>query len=477
MNELATTAPAYTSSWSVAKPRFNWLLIGLWLSLFLIRGFLYLALIPPWQAPDEPTSVELLLTMQARGRLVSIPDMDLDVQRIITSSMVRGDYWKYGYGRNPGGAAPIFEQIWPGRTQLNRPPLYQLLLLPGAYATASWPIEARLYVFHALSLLMVAGTALSVLSVGRTFAGELPALPWVVAALAMFHPQLTLIGVSVNSDNFAGLVGSLVFLVLLKLFRDGLSWRRVVLLAGLIAMGIWTKRTTFFLLPTVIIALLVLLGAQWRRLQAYHRRRIGLVGGAVGIAFGGLLFTPLAPTIVRTVSFNFFDYQLAGRFGQFVAQLQNPQMPFGTWFATAVMFLNRTFWADVGWHRGVLPPIFNALLLGFVASSWLAALALTDRLRRRWQPWQRNFLLICWIGLGLNLVQTFIHFFTYAEIGLPHGRYLFPSFVPIMLLIALGVCGWWPHRWTKWGSTVVLLFAMSFDLYAIFGLILPAFYG
>lgn len=461
----------------------RWLLLGLWLCCFLIRGVLYLALMPPWQAPDEPTSVELMLTILDRGRLISPADADADIQRAIVASMERSDFWKYGIGRVPTRSDALFEDIWTNRSQLHRPPLYALLLLPAARLVADWPLENQLYLFHAISLVLVSITVGVAVLVGWSFAAEFPALPWVLPALVALHPQLTLIGVSVSSDNLAGVIGALVFWMLLRVARDGLSWRRSLLLLLLLALGFWTKRTTLFLVPTVACGLALPLyragSRRWRQTEPRARRRTALIAGGASLGLIGLLLlSPLGATLLRLANSYLFDN--AAQWRLYVLSQYLLDLPFALWpwLRQNLLFLNRTFWADVGWHRGVLPASVSLSLLALTALAWLGSIAVVTRSWQRIPSWQRQFIAICWIGLGLCLSQTLLSYLiTPTAVALAQGRYLFPVFVPIMALIALGLSGWWRRSWRGYLAPVVIIAAAAFDIYTLVGLLLPAFYS
>jgi hypothetical protein len=461
----------------------RWLLLGLWLCCFVIRGLLYLALMPPWQAPDEPTSVELTLTMLDRGRLVSPADASPTIQRAIIASMERTNFWAYGIGHEPSSPDAGFNDIWPNRSQLHRPPLYALLLLPIARLTSDWPLEQQLYLFHVVSLLLVTITVSVAGLIGWAFAAELPALPWVLPALAALHPQLALIGVSVSSDNLAGLIGALVFWLLLLVARNGLSWRRGLLLLGLLALGFWTKRTTLFLLPTalcgVLPALYVNSVRRWRRSDGQARRRAALLAGGGGLGLIALLtLSPLGATLLRLCNSYFFDNAAQWRLFVFTEYLRALPFALGPWLRQNVLFMNRTFWADVGWHRGVLPDALALTLLALTLLAWLSSIVVAARSWRRMPGWQRQFIVVCWIGLILCLSQTLLSYLiTPPAVALAQGRYLFPVFMPIMFLIAVGLSGWWRTRWRRTLTMALIVAAVGFDVYTIVGLLLPAFYS
>lgn len=469
---IVIVAPRRVAS-AVRAMRVSWLIPALWIGLVLVRGLLYTALIPPWQSPDEPTSVELLLTMHRLGRTVSPADTDLDIQREITLSMRQYEFWRWGIGAYPATYAPAFAEIWGGRTQLNRPPLYHILLLPAAALTADLPIDQRLYIFHLCSLLLTAATIGATLTIGRAFDRQIPGFGLTLAALAALHPQLMIIGTSVNSDTLAALIGALVFLVLLAIMRDGLSWRRALLLIGLLLAGLFTKRTTVFLVPTACVALLPNLRAFVTHQARAHRRRLfALIGAAAVLSLIGLLLTP---AIVHALNSYLFDWGAQRRWLVLIQTLIDPSRWSAAWIVPATRFLNRTFWAEAGWHRAVLPFPIQETLLYITGLGWLLSLIVLLFRRSMLLPWQRRFAWICWLGTLLCLGQTMAQ----AVTGLgdfPQGRYLFPALVPMLALIALGLCGLVARTWQRGVAVAALIAMLALDSYVLLVLI-PRTFG
>src|SRR3982750_2156444 len=134
-------------SWRDRWAKSNSLILIMWTSVFMLHALVYLALIPPWQAPDEPSSFEILLTMETRNRFVSSNDAVPEIQREIVESMERNRFWDFGgYGsRLKPDQTRNFRNVWYyNSSQLKGPRIYHLLLLPLAKLTTRWSIEARL---------------------------------------------------------------------------------------------------------------------------------------------------------------------------------------------------------------------------------------------------------------------------------------------------------------------------------------------
>ena len=90
-----------------------WRLPALLAALTLLHSLLYLALLPPWQTPDEPTVFEYAALIGQLGRVPTSTDRDLALERRIADSLTRQHFFEYLLGHPP--SAP---SCWE-RMQLN----------------------------------------------------------------------------------------------------------------------------------------------------------------------------------------------------------------------------------------------------------------------------------------------------------------------------------------------------------------------
>lgn len=451
------------------------LITVVWTSVFLLHALTYLFLIPPWQAPDEPTSVELLLTMQARNRLVTPGDASPEIQREIIASMERNRFWEFGgYGGRPlSDEDRNFRTIWSCcDTQLNRPPLYQLLLLPAAKLTARWPIERRLRLLRFLTILMSALTVAVVVRMACELVEINPAIPWIFPAFVALSPQFAYSSATFNADNLAALLGSLLFWRLLRALRYGITAMALGEFALLVVLGFGTKRTFLLAVPAVLFAL------TWQAIVAYRSRKKDLrlklafaVGGGLAALF--ILVATLSALRARVLSLVWryvFINAPARRLNVF-QQVSEQNLTIASWLQRNIVFLNRSFWGSYGWHTVQVAPLISNLLLVLIAGSWLSAFIWLLWRRRALPAWGVRFLYACVFGGIAAILLTVVG--TPPEV-LPQGRYLFPGMAPIFLLMTIGICGWLPkHRAFLGGTIVAGLLAL--DLYAIFGVVIPAF--
>lgn len=462
--------------WNIRALHARWLLVGVWVSLFLLRCLIYLALTPPWQAPDEPTSIELLLTIESRGRLVSPADTDIEIQREIVASMQRARYWDLGgYGYAPKVPNAAFDDVYACcGTQLHRPPLYHLLMLPAAGLTEGWPLEQRLIVLRAANILLGMITVVLVTLISYDLAAVHRALPLVMPALIAFHPQFTYISTIFNSDNLITLIGALFFFVLLRAMQRGLTLRRLLLLAGLIGLGFFTKRTVIFLAPALGIAMLGRLLELWRGYGQAARRWLLGVGGAAVLVLSAVAAIPALRLAAYDFTSRFLFFSDPLLYLNFLREgFFAPNVSMWGWFGTSLLFLNQSFWGSYAWHQVFIPGALQRMLLGCVVVTWLLALLWTALRRRQFPAWARGYIWLCALSIAVALVVTLLN--APAPV-LPQGRYLFLLLIPIALLMAVGAVSWWPRRWTLYGVGLVWVALMALDLYTLSAVFIPGFY-
>lgn len=459
-----------------AWPRKSWTIIVIWSSVFVLHALAYLAIIPPWQAPDEPTSFELLLTMEARNRFVNLDDAIPEIQQEIIASMERNRFWDVGgYGGRPlTDDDRDFRTIWSCcYTQLNRPPLYHLLLLPVAKLTTGWPIDQRLRLLRLMTILLSAMTVAVVARIGHELAEVHPAIRWILPAFVSLSPQFAYMSATFNSDNLAALLGSLVFWRILRLLRDGITVGSLAELTLLVVLGIGTRRTTLLVVPALLCALI------WRFIVTRRERKrdtgskfpIALGGGLAALCLVIAAVPALRSTILHLIGQYVFKDDPAGAL-TLLQQISAQQLTIWSWLGRNIEFLNHSFWGSFGWHAVRIAPPLGHLLLALLVLSWISALIWLVRSRGLLPHWGLRFAWVCVFAVVVTVPAVVIG--TPPEV-LPQGRYLFPVIVPIFLLATIGICSRLPGRrgWLSVGVVVSALLAL--DVYSIWAVVMPAY--
>lgn len=231
--------------------------LALLLVLTITRGIAYVLVIPPWQTPDEPSHFAYVRFVAQNHCLPAFERIPVGEE--ILASMPHFDFWTLRY---QALGPPLSDEGTEFRIASRHPPLYYLL---GTFLLLPFKGEESICQLYLLRLISVLMGALTVMVAFRAtkmlFPGD-PVLPLTVSAFIAFLPMHSFMSASVNNDNLAELIGSLLIYSLLRIIRDGISSLKGLGLTILLVAGYFTKRTTFFAIPLVVMTVPVYL---WTR--------------------------------------------------------------------------------------------------------------------------------------------------------------------------------------------------------------------
>jgi len=415
-------------------------ILALLLALSLIRGVLYSAITPPWQAPDEPGHFQYVAFLLRYHRLPTRQDVAAEewLSTQVYASMREFDFWAR---RAHTAAPPALEEKY--GVAVGHPPLYYLLgaLLLTPFSRCD--LVTQLHILRLGSVLLGTLTVLvAYLTAQALFPGD-AFWPLTVPAFIAFLPMHTFITGSVNNDSLAELLVSWAIYSLLRILKDGLSWRRAMSVACLLALGLLTKRTTTFAIP--LAALTILLYC----VRAKPRCIWLLIASAIGLGLWALtLQSPISnlhPRPSITLSF---------------------------------LLTFASFWADFGWMNVPLDVGWYAILAVLSLLSLCGLGLFAVRVVRGTEPletWQRRALLMLLLAVLLIFTQTFgliivrgIH---------QQGRYLFPALIPLAVFFTLGLQEWVPARHRSVFPLALVLGLFVLDSISLCCYIIPHFYG
>jgi len=220
----------------------------------LLLGSLYIAVVPPWQAPDEPGHYEYARLWAQEGHFPQQPNLPL--QRRIIAALDQHHFWQWTGQSHPDPLPSRFAQnpfLRRSAEQVgDEKPLYYL---PLAYAyrllPAHTPPTRELYVGRVYSLWLYAFLLLTTAMVAYKLWPKEPLLRYGLPAALLLSPMPLFIGSSLNSDNLANLAGTLFFAVAFLSLRRLRRWQWLAL--PLLLLLAWlSKRTTLFLWPTAL---------------------------------------------------------------------------------------------------------------------------------------------------------------------------------------------------------------------------------
>lgn len=447
--------------------RQGWLLFLL-LALTLVRGLIYVAVIPPWQSPDEPFHL-----LSARSALLqgapNAADQWEQLKAETAASLCEFRFWEQVV-HVPAERCPQAIESHPPRGLaalapiVPRAPTYYMLALP-LRLVSGYPITLQLYWARLFSVLVNLAVVATAFGVGRLLfpddAFGRPLLPMII----VFLPQHTAIMAAVNDGNPAELWSCLAIYFWVRGIVKGFSWRGLFLVTLFTALAAVSKPTTYFLVPPLLV---LLIGYGWRRLQGWWRLApLGAVGCLIaGLALASERFRhPLALFI-----------SLLNAEGEGLAEGSLEHLP------TALFETFRGFWAVLGWTS---LPVSDAWAISLLI---LAILSVSGLLRLGWCFWRnrpRNAAILA-VGLTSLLFSACVIFslaimlIVFAsspdQYGLYESRYLFPAIIPIVGLLVIGWRQWLPAGWRREGLVAVTALFFVFDTAVWVAYALPFFY-
>ena len=438
-----------SKAWLISPQR-----IGLYLAILaFLHGLVYLALTPPWQAPDEPQHFQYVRFLLDERRLPNFQDetVDTPLTEEVRQSMIQFDFWTWR-ARSTVPPTLMYRVAW------SHPPLYYILAAVALAPFPSLDVTAQLYIVRLFSLTL---TALTVWVAYQSMRSLFPDSPTLAAAVPLFIallPMHAFLGSSVNNDALAELTATVVIGLLIEISRRGFTWQRGAWLAVGLAAALLTKRTVFFLVPLAAIALLIVLSPRTRRWSA--------LAGALAI------FALLA-----------IAFQYPGSYlGRLLRLAENvlhlPTLPGLADLALWGVLLFTTFWGNFGWATVQLDIAWYGLLLIVTAISGIGWVKLAWNWRRclsALAPWQRWAGAMCALAV-LSVLAQMVALILAGGIH-QQARYLFPAIAPIALFLVLGWGTWVPGRWQGRALGIGAALLVIFDLATLAAYQLPFYYG
>ena len=281
------------------------------------------------------------------------------------------------------------------------------------------------------------------------------------AALVAFNPQFLYLSGAVNNDIPAALCGAAVLLVCVRIARRGPSPRADVTLGILYGLALLTKLHLAALLVPILLAYLTPIPPPSHTLA----RRLFLTRAVRGI----LIILGLAAAIS-----GWWFWRNLALYGDLtgmrkVNELWAGRSPAGNWWAVqqGLPYLWSSLWGRFGYGQLPLPPtVYRALF-------YFCALALAGYLipRRGSLPWAALALLGT---LCLTFMAVVVYYILIQPAG-AMGRFLFPALPAFTILLMGGLSRFLPRRLTWAASLVVTLGMAALAVYALIGVLAPAF--
>lgn len=437
------------------------------LALLAARLLVALALIPPWQQPDEATHVAHVELQRSRAAgLDAQPDPAREAE--ILQSMADHQWWEH---RRLGLRTPIivpdrFSDFASGGISavvevllVSDPPVFYVVTGRLFNWLPRFTVVQDLYLLRAMSALLGLLTFwVAWLGAWETLGARGGAI---VAMLLALHPQFAIVSTAASPDPVPVLLGACIWWqTAVAIRRERFGVPLVVIWAAAIAAAAADRVGV----PLVAVALFVSAVAIGKRVTptrgwaALTVPAIMACGLAMGIAIWAL------DAFGDTYGFN---YIFSGGWAPVPGAM--------TWtrFARFNWAMHQGWWHVLGWGRYVPPGWWTAVATALTVSAGvgLARMALRGR---HVDGKTRTLLVIAAIGIAIQLAAVYSTFFRLGTGA--QGRYLFPFLVPSLVLLWTGIETWAPHRREAAAAALVLLFSLL-DATAWILVAIPAYYA
>ncbi len=490
------------------------------LALLLVLAFgvrlLWVVLVPPWQAPDEPDHYSYVTQLVEQGRVPQTiaPDYPPFSTELMTSwkYSLLGDISSLGRGEPPQLAhlpvnfdyavsrayeAPREERRSGAAGAANpHPPLYYLIGAVPYALLRDAPIFSRMYAVRGAS------AALGALSCvfSYLFAFELRRSRrwgWALGCCMALLPMYAFITATVNNDVGMDCAGAaLIWLVVRAWKRDEFSPRLALALGIAAGCALLTKATVYPIVLIAGIAVFAKTVQTWRASRehaARHAAALGLFAAPVAAFYLPWLFLqyhvahqikiitiPLAPlfrwltgmvtaaaggtdsvAIARSdIRFSLWDY------------LRFEQGRGGTYFDN--LFI-KDMWGVFGWLDVTLAdPFYTAIAIFVIIGLIGSGAQIVGQARRRHSSLLLAGIVLAHVAFLFVVIDWFISYANSGhEFGL-QGRYFFPVLAPALYLLLSG----WEYLCGENGIALRLApFAMALLQVVAVGTIIARYYG
>lgn len=415
-------------------------------AVFACRVSLALALIPPWQQPDEPTHVANVELQRTRIALLDgLPDPARESE--ILYSLANYDWWKHRGRKTPALIPAQFNvpELRVGgvnTTSLAGRTTYYVIV--GRFL--SW--LPRMSVVKDVYALRAISAAFSVLTILVVWLGARECLGATggatVAVLAALHPQFVVASTAVSPDAMAILLGACVW------WQAAVAVRRRQWLLPLAA--VWcaalaaasSDRSAVPLLAMAFVVSVVAVSLRmpfrgWKALLA-----VSVLAVVSAMVFGTLIW------IIDALQTSYgLLFALFGRW------TPDPRALNWDFFSRFTLFVFQSWWISLGWVRYLAPSwwVIVTVVLGAVAAAGIG--------RRMFRERDARTRMLLVLAVMFVAVQLSAVYWTYFRVAIgAQGKSLFPCLAPSLVLLWAGLEAWIPpSRRMHAAVAVVLLFA------------------
>lgn len=416
------------------------------LLIFILKGLLYVLLLPAWQGPDEPANLSAV-AKATPGTLLG-PPQTKGVPEGIVQDVERSDFWKRRAW--PTDFSGQDEAVFHVDSNFS---LYYYVVAPAYLLGATQGAMGALYAVRLMSVLLGAvAVSLTFLLAKESF----PDRPWVAplaAATIALVPQIGFITAVVNKDALAIPLGAATLLVAVRILRLSGSGGRWAAVAGLLLAGVLTKPSLVALLVPVVLALAM---SSWGTLSRWSRL-------ALTAALPVILAITVGVPLLLGRNSVFGDVFLIQR----DSLIEGVSLVFS---GEAWLYVLPQAWGHFGWVNAPLPTWLYLVLFALTAAAALGVLF--TWLVRRDRALSKPILTLT----AAMLAFAFVTMFAQAAFVRTQGRFLFPVAPAFAALLALGMGVLVPWLRRPYGVAVWVGAGVGLNLWVLL-VMFPARFG
>lgn len=452
-------------------------LITLLLIAYLLKELLWLAIIPIWHFPDEEQHFGQVAFWVEKNRFPKGYEFDVNREIDLSSEILgtkrdkRGinkftyhPEYRTSYTQTQTGLYE--EKIKSLNTQENREKMVKQEVArygPVYYFLAGIPYKTfyksdlltRIFSSRLISIILSTLTVLITYLIAKElFKSKL--LRLTLTFLVSFQPMFSFVSAGVNSDNLFNLIFSLILYSCLKIFfKEKLDLKHVILLLFSLLLGFYTKKQIFIAFPIILFSFLLSLLIKKRKVKKSSFLAIGSILTLFLILTKGKIKIP--------------EYTAAG-----TSKLKETFLQYIFWHLRhTVAETIPWYWGVFNWLGVTLPRLVNQIQARILILAVIGILVYFIKVIKNKKVFVKENLKIIFL-LGAALIYYFSvilwdYFFRQGHsfsFGI-QGRYFFPTIVPHMLFIILGILALIPQ---KFKNIVLKVLAIWWFVFSLIGL-------
>ena len=415
----------------------KYLIISLILFFGLIKGIVFITIVPDFMAPDESSYFHEIKVVAEEHKIPGITTEKL----------------------------------------INHPPLYYVVSYPFYSLGSLWGEIGSVFAIRFFGIVLLTGIGFIAFLVSKELFPDNTFVHFATPTLIMLNPQLTFINGSINSDSLLNFFFALLFWQTTLAVKRGLTIKRSIFILLLIIGGIYTKeRFIIALYSVVILVFLLLLRSLWNALKPRLSKYLFSQDNAK------YYYIFIATLLIMFSGVNFFSKS------QFrvIVHAYDPGFNNG---------LFKQFWGYFGWLDIQMGALEYELI------NWIPVLATVGLVIAFFKFINKNEINIFRNGGEVNLVvkskkgsvntdNLIIYLYFISSIGLSflavsyydifgagsQGRYLFIIAIPYFIFISAGLSHFVPDNLRKYLFIFLFCGLLALNFVALFNYIIPFYY-